>query len=82
MAFLKDGTTAMMGFSTNYTETTSVRVASAYIKLRHGGGYVAKFMTTWDEPDANGIYQNKSWSSGKRPRATRSRSICRATRAT
>ena len=66
VAFLKNNSVATMGFTTDYTETESLRYPNGYVKLQHSGGYVARFTVTWEEPDANGNYVAKSWSSGQK----------------
>jgi thiol-activated cytolysin len=64
VAFLKDNQLATMGFTTDYTQTDSVVYPNGYVKLRHSGAYVGSFRVDWEEPDANGQYQPRSWSSG------------------
>jgi len=67
VAFLKDNTIATMGFSTDYTETSSVTYPNGFVRLRHSGAYVAKFQVTWEEPDAKGNYGvTKNWESGEK----------------
>lgn len=64
VAFLKDNQIANMGFTTDYTETESVRYPNGFIRLRHSGAYVARFEVTWEEPDASGNQAARSWASG------------------
>ena len=65
VAFLKDNRFATMGFTTDYTETQSVRYPNGFVKVQHSGGYVAKFEVTWSEADAAGDYtQSRRWESG------------------
>ena len=64
VAFLKDHQTAMMGFTTDYTETESVRHTNGYVELRHSGAYVARFRVTWEQPDKSGKWISKKVESG------------------
>lgn len=67
VAFLKDNRFAMMGFTTDYTETQSVRYPNGFVRLRTTGGYVAKFQVTWTQADASGNYTiDKNWESGNK----------------
>jgi thiol-activated cytolysin len=65
--FLKDNQLAQMSFTNDYTEWTCKEYGSGFIKLKHDGGYVAKFSVTWDETDSSGTKKvGKSWSSGEK----------------
>lgn len=67
VAFLKDNRYAMMGFTTDYTETQCIRYPNAFVRFRHAGAYVAKFQIDWVEADIHGNYtQSRSWQSGKK----------------
>jgi thiol-activated cytolysin len=65
VAFLKDNVMATMGFTTDYTETESVLYPNGFVRLKHSGGYVAKFYVNWEEGDANGNFKARSWESGQ-----------------
>lgn len=65
-SFLKDGNVAKVNSTTDYIETVATEYSSASVRLRHDGGYVAKFYINWKESsfDAKGkqILTDKSWS--------------------
>lgn len=61
VAFMKDNSLATMGFTTDYTETTSEVKPNGFIKVQHSGGYVAAFDVTWSVQG-----EGKSWASGKK----------------
>ena len=66
VAFLKDNSFAMMGFSTDYTETQCIRYPNGFVKFRHSGGYLAKAEVSWMEADRNGNYTvPQVWESGE-----------------
>ncbi len=67
VAFLKDNRFATMGFTTDYTETQSVRYPNGFVRFKHSGAYVATFEVTWTQADAQGNYtQAKKWESGEK----------------
>ena len=67
VAFLKDNTIATMGFTTDYTETSSVTYPNGFVRVKHDGAYVAKFEVTWEEADAQGNYRAAPpWTSGEK----------------
>ena len=59
VAFLKDNKFALMGFTTDYTETVCVRYPNAWVGLWNDGVYFAWFRVRWTEPGANGIYNQE-----------------------
>jgi thiol-activated cytolysin len=67
VAFLKDNQLALMGSTTDYTETECVRYNNAFERLVHAGAYVAKFEIDWLEPDQFGNYRvSRKWESGNK----------------
>lgn len=64
VAFLKDNQIATLGLTTNYTEKECIRYENGFVKVKHKGAYVAKFLVSWEEQDAKGNYTQKSWESG------------------
>ncbi len=66
VAFLKDNSIAKISATSDYTETTCTEYPNGFIKFEHAGAYVAKFMVTWLEPNANGILLPKIWASGEK----------------
>lgn len=64
--FLKDNVQAVMGFTTEYNHQECVVYDSASVKLEHRGAYIAKFKISWEAPDAQGHYQEKTWESGNK----------------
>jgi thiol-activated cytolysin len=64
--FLKDNAPAVIGFTTEYNQQECVLYESAAVKIRHSGAYVAKFSVTWDQPNAQGKPEPKSWESGNK----------------
>lgn len=65
VAFLKDNALATMAYTTRYFETECRQHNNGFIKVRHSGGYVAKWTITWQETDANGNYTvPRQWTSG------------------
>lgn len=63
---LKDNAPAKIGFTTEYNQQECVVYESASVKIRHSGAYVAKFSVTWEQPDASGKFQSRSWESGNK----------------
>lgn len=65
-SFLKDGKVAKVNNTTDYIETVATEYSAGSVRLRHDGGYVAKFYITWKESafDAEGkqILTDKAWS--------------------
>ncbi len=66
VAFLKDNQIATLAFTTSYTEKECVQYNNGFIRLLHGGAYVARFFVSWEEQDEAGDYQGKQWESGKK----------------
>lgn len=66
VAFLKNNEIAAIRASTNYRETNCVEYPNGYVKLRHGGGYVARFFVNWTQKDENGKSEEKSYNSGNK----------------
>lgn len=65
VAFLKDNALATMAYTTRYFETECRQFNNGFVKVRHSGGYVAKWTITWQETDANGNYTvPRQWASG------------------
>lgn len=64
VAFMKDNELATMGFTTDYTETVSVRYPNGWIGLWQDGAYVAHFDVTWRQMNGNGSPVSKEWHSG------------------
>jgi thiol-activated cytolysin len=60
VAFLNNNKMATIGLSTNYTERESIEYPNGYVKIRHGGWYVAKIRVTWEEAGVP-----KEWTSGE-----------------
>lgn len=64
VAFLKDNALATMGFTTDYTETTSEVKPNGFIKLQHSGGYVADFTVTWTSGAGAGSFHSGKQTAG------------------
>lgn len=67
VAFLRDNALATMRFSADWTTSETTEVPSAYIKLEHAGGYVARFNVSWSVPnaDATGYVPGAGFRSGE-----------------
>jgi thiol-activated cytolysin len=65
VAYLKDNALAEMGFATDYTQTECIQYPNGYVKLRHDGGFVARWKVSWEEASQEGEYVSRSWSSGE-----------------
>lgn len=58
-AFLKDNEPAKYAFTTDYVETNCTEYPNGFVKVRHEGGYVARWMVTWMANNLPGV-----WASG------------------
>ncbi|NOK36941.1 hypothetical protein HMI49_27410 [Corallococcus exercitus] len=64
VAFLRNNELATMPFTTSFTQVESVRHPNGFVRLRHEGGYVARFTVWWDVPSESGAAQEHVWRSG------------------
>lgn len=60
--FIKDNSVAKIGLAAKYDEAKCEIVESPVIRLKHKGGYMAKFYVWWDEGSTR-----KEYSSGSKP---------------
>jgi thiol-activated cytolysin len=65
VAFMKDNQLATMGFTTDYTETSSVVYPNGWVGLWQDGWYVGRFHMSWQTSDAQGNPgPTQEWNSG------------------
>lgn len=64
-AFLKDGKTALISGSSEYTEEKTEMFQSGILDLEHTGAYIAKFYISWQEikfdEDGNEFFEEVKW---------------------
>ena len=64
VAFLKHNEIAAIRSATEFMDTDCTTYPNGFVRLKHSGGYVAKFTVDWNEKDEKGKPVHKEWSSG------------------